>query len=220
MAVDVERISDSQAEKIIQTAEGQFSDVKAIEIPPAKLTKHISAFANTDGGDLYIGIDEDKQNGSRAWRGFENEEAANGHLQAFEELFPLGTDFQYEFLRCDSKPGFVMHAQVNKTHGIAYASNKIAYIRRGAQSLPADTAEKLKRLEYAKGITSFESEPVNGPKEVVIESEVVTNFIASQVPTAQPEPWLKKQALLRNDKPTVAGLLLFADEPQTEALRH
>lgn len=34
------------------------------------------------------------------------------------------------------------------------------------------------------------------------------------IPTAEPEPWLRKQQLISDDKPTVAGLLLFAEEPQ------
>lgn len=34
------------------------------------------------------------------------------------------------------------------------------------------------------------------------------------VPTSEPEPWLKKQRLIINDHPTVAGVLLFSEEPQ------
>lgn len=34
------------------------------------------------------------------------------------------------------------------------------------------------------------------------------------VPTSEPEPWLKKQQILINSRPTVAGIVLFADEPQ------
>jgi hypothetical protein len=45
-----------------------------------------------------------------------------------------------------------------------------------------------------------------------VESDVTTAFIKEVVPTA--EPWLRKQILLREDRPTVAGILLFADEPQ------
>ena len=47
-----------------------------------------------------------------------------------------------------------------------------------------------------------------------------TNFLrlvpppAPQGPTAEPEPWLRKQLLIRDDKPTVAAVLLFSDEPQ------
>lgn len=34
------------------------------------------------------------------------------------------------------------------------------------------------------------------------------------MPTGEPESWLRKQLLIREDKPTVAALLLFSDEPQ------
>jgi ATP-dependent DNA helicase RecG len=34
------------------------------------------------------------------------------------------------------------------------------------------------------------------------------------VPSANPEPWLRKQLLIRGDLPTVAAVLLFSDEPQ------
>src|SRR5947208_7699066 len=54
---------------------------KGRDIAPKKLSTHISAFANADGGDLYIGI-TDKE---RLWRGFTNVEDANGHLQLRSE---------------------------------------------------------------------------------------------------------------------------------------
>lgn len=100
------------------------------------------------------------------------------------------------------------------------ASNSIPYIRRGAASYPVDTAEKLKRLEYSKGVSSFENEAANVSKESITTSDVVKAFIAEVVPTAEPESWLKKQGFLRDDRPTVAGLLLFADEPQAALPKH
>jgi ATP-dependent DNA helicase RecG len=214
--INVEIIGNAQAEKIIQTSEGQFADVKAIEIEPSKLTKTISAFANSDGGDLYVGIRESGRmlSPTREWRGFANEEAANGHLQIFEKLFPLGTDFQYEFLLRESGPGLVLHVQINKTLAIMRASNNIPYVRRGAQNLPVNTPDALKRLEYAKGVATFEDEGAPADKEVITTSDVIQGFIREVIPTAEPETWLKKQKLLRDERPTVAGVLLFADEPQ------
>jgi ATP-dependent DNA helicase RecG len=222
MPIAIEHILSVQTDRLIQISEGQFSDVKAIEITPAKLTKLISAFANSDGGDLYVGIAEVSKAGiiSREWAGFTNQEAANGHLQIFEQLFPLGTDFQYEFLACGTRRGLVLHVQINKTQAIMKASNGIPYIRRGAQSLPVDTPEKIKRLEYSKGITSFENDVVNVGKETVTTSKVIGTFIEEIVPTAEPESWLRKQGLLRDQKPTVAGLLMFADEPQAALPKH
>lgn len=216
MPITVMTISKQEADEISNTEEGQFSDVKALEIAPKDLTKTISAFANSDGGDLYIGIDETKVGAKRVrrWRGFENQEAANGHIQCFESFFPLGQDFQYDFVRCPDCHGLVLHALVMKTKDARKASNGMYYTRRGAQSLPADTDEKIKRLEYTKGVISFETDIVNAPLENVTESDVIKGFIKRVVPRSEPFAWLKRQSLIRDGRPTVAGLLLFSDEPQ------
>lgn len=42
----------------------------------------------------------------------------------------------------------------------------------------------------------------------------MTRFIRAIVPTTEAELWLRKQLLIQRDKPTIAGILLFADEPQ------
>lgn len=211
MSHHIVSITPEQAEKIRLIDEGQFADVKAREKAPRELSEDIAAFANADGGDLYIGI-TDKE---RRWIGFDNVEAANAHIQVFEELFPLGTDFQYEFLQCDtSYPGLVLHVQINKSQGIVTSSKGIPFVRRGAQSLPINTAEKQRRLEFAKGIATFENEPLNVPKGVITESQVTKDFVRQVVPTSEPEPWLRKQMLIREERPTVAGTLLFSEEPQ------
>ena len=209
-SIHIADLTNEQAEKIRLVEESQFAEVKAKEKLPKVLSEDISAFANADGGDLYIGITDQE----RLWLGFENEEAANGFLQLFEELFPLGTYFHYEFLRCSSKKGLVLHIQIIKTQDIFKASSGLPYIRRGAQSLPVNTPEKRKRLEFMKGVASFETELTNAPKEVITESPITKKFIEDVVPTTTPEPWLKKQRLLCDDRPTVAGILLFAEEPQ------
>ncbi len=222
MAFEIQEITRAQADKIINAEEGQYSDVKALEKRPASLTEDISAFANADGGELYIGVDEFEVNGvkTRSWRGFKNPEGANAHAQVFDGLFPVGSDFQYEFLRCEGLPGLVLHATVNKTRGLTLASNNIPYLRRSAQSIPQNTHELRRRLEYAKGVHSFENESTNADLPVVTESDIVQEFIANVVPTAKPEEYLRKQSLIRDDRVTVASVLLFADEPQSIIPKH
>jgi ATP-dependent DNA helicase RecG len=213
--VTIHRVSipKGQVHKVLQLEESHFVDLKAIEISPGKLTKAISAFANADGGELYIGIDEGPINGEHNWRGFLNTEAANGHLQVFEELFPLGGEFLYEFISCDDHPGLILHVIIQKTKEIKYASDGKPYVRRGSQSLPVGS-DALERLRRNKGITSFESETVPAPVDLITNSLTIIDFMLQSVPTGEPEPWLRKQMMILNDKPTVAGLLLYSDEPQ------
>lgn len=214
MPIETQVVTPAQVQKLLALEEGHFADLKAIEVAPAKLTEFLSAFANTDGGELYIGIDEDKTTGTRTWRGFPTQEAANGHLQVFEQLFPLGQYFAYTFLTGEGLPGTVLKIEIHKTNDVKRASNGTVYIRRGAQKLPLRTPEELKRLEYTKGIASFENEVTTAPKDLVLDSYEIVEFLVEVIPSAQPEAWLKKQLLLRDDRPTVAGVLLFADEPQ------
>jgi ATP-dependent DNA helicase RecG len=184
-------------------------DVKSKDIKPGKLTKTISAFANADGGEVYIGIEENSLPFPHKWQGFAKPEGANGHLQAFEDLFPLGEDYLYSFLSHPKHSGFILRVIVRKTKAIVKASDGIPYIRRGAQNLPVDSPAKLALLERNKGITSFENEPVSVSLDAVCNSATIIKFILDVVPTSEPEPWLKKQELVKEGKPTVASVVSF-----------
>jgi ATP-dependent DNA helicase RecG len=215
MPIPVTEITDKQLFEVLSVTEGHFSDVKAKEIKPSKLTRTISAFANADGGELYIGISEEETLPfPHRWQGFAIPEDANAHLQVFEELFPLGDDYLYTFLSHKDHTGVVLQVLVKKTRAIVKSREGMPYIRRGAQNLPVDTPAKLVILERNKGLTSFENEPVNTDLFNICNSQTVIRFILDVVPTSEPEPWLRKQELIKNDKPTVTGVVLFADLPQ------
>lgn len=214
MAINTEEINPSQRDVVLHVEEGHFAEVKAIEIRPAHLTETIAAFANADGGELYVGVDEIGEQKQRRWRGFSDPEAANGHIQIFEQLFPLGRDFAYTFLSCSGEAGIVLKIEIQKTMAIVRASDRYPYLRRGAQSLRMSTPEQIKRLEYAKGLSSFESEPIAIDLNVVCNSTEIIEFMLQVVPTSEPEPWLCKQQLVRDERPTVGAVLLFAEEPQ------
>lgn len=222
MAIVVTEINPTQVVSILELEEGHFVDLKSQDVSPAKLTHTIAAFANADGGELYIGIDEKEVLGRkvRNWRGFDDPEAANGHIQAFENLFPLGQHFSYGFLRSPERPGLVLQATVHKTPAIVEASDGVVYVRRGAQKIPLTTPEAVSRLKLDKGISSFETETIDVPLELVSNSSPILEFMLTVVPTAEPEEWLRKQLLIRGEKPTVACVLLFAEEPQAILPKH
>jgi ATP-dependent DNA helicase RecG len=214
--IDVIEITGGERGRLLGLEEGHFADLKAIRISTKKLGVAMSAFANAAGGDLYVGIGETELLGSkiRTWHGFDDQEAANGHLQSLETLFPLGAEYSYEFLSCPGSKGLVLHVTVQRTPQIARAHNKKVYVRRGAQNLEVKGAEALRRLELDKGIVSYESQPVNADLTVVTKSEKLAEFIENVVPMQTPVIFVRKQSLARSNKPVVAAVLLFAEEPQ------
>lgn len=215
MSINVVKVTRTDVKNTLDLEENHFIELKSIGISPSKLTKALSAFANADGGDLFVGIDEDRSAGRKTWRGFRRQEDANAHIQVFDELFPLGENYSYEFLLPPSlSDGLVLHVTVQKSREVRNSSDGYPYIRRNAQSLPVKTPEALALLRRNKGLTSFETELVPVPVDLVTNSEVIIGFMLAVVPIAEPYPWLRKQLLIRDDKPTVATVLLFADEPQ------
>jgi ATP-dependent DNA helicase RecG len=208
------KISSAQLAYLLAKSEGHFLDFKAKEITPAKLTRSLSAFANGDGGELFIGISSKSGKIEYVWDGFTNQEEANGMVQCFESFFPLGQDVTYEFLTCDGQKGLVLRAEIRKTGDIKTATDQNVYIRRGAQNFKLEGDGPLERLRLNKGIKTFETETVGCDSRFITNSAVLIAFLLEVVPTAEPDTWLRKQQLLRDDKPTVAGVVLFAEEPQ------
>ena len=214
--IEVIEITGAERDRLLSLEEGHFAELKAIAVSTKKLGKTVSAFANATGGDLYVGIGETEVLGTkvRTWHGFGDQEAANGHLQSLEALFPLGAEYSCEFLSCPGSKGLVLHITVQRTPQIARTHNKKVYVRRGAQNIEVKGAEALRRLELDKGISSHETQPVNADLAVLTKSEKLATFIKNVVPMQTPTIFVQKQSLSRNKKPIVSGVLLFAEEPQ------
>jgi ATP-dependent DNA helicase RecG len=214
--IELVEITGAQRDRLLALDEGHFVELKGTGVSTKKLGRTVSAFANSAGGDLYVGIAETELLGSkvRTWHGFRDQEAANGHLQSLEALFPLGAEYSYEFLACPGSLGVVLHITVQRTPQIARAHDRKVFVRRGAQNLELKGLEALRRLELDKGIVSFEKHLANVDLTVLTKSDNLAAFIKQVVPMQTPAIFVRKQSLSRNNRPVVAGVLLFAEEPQ------
>ena len=208
-------IKEDRISELLNIEENYFNDVKSKAIKPAKLSETVSAFANASGGDIYIGIEENTRTGCRQWNGFSDIEAANSIVQMLHDLAPLENFYTVTFLKHPILNTLVLQLSIMKTATIVNATDGIPYIRHNAQKDPANTPEKLRRLQLDKGIAQFENEIVPEAQiREAIDSEIMELFSNHVVPNIDKSQWLAKQKLCKDEQLTVAGAMLFMDEPQ------
>lgn len=214
MPLENREIDENGFYAIINQKEGDFLDFKAKAISGSTLQETVVAFANADGGELFVGIkDEDEAIGEKRFDGFEKIEDANDLLQNCVKLItPSLIDAHHEFLRY--KNGFILSLSIPAKDTIYRTSGNKVFLRKGAQNLMLTDTE-ISVLEYSKGARKREEEVVNVDPEVVSESEYIKEY-CKRVPVLQtPQLFLKKETLLYNNKPRVAALVALSDTPQS-----
>lgn len=153
--------------------------------------------------------------------GIKTPEDANGHIQALDDLFPLGQDADYTFLAIKDayRLGFVLKVEVQKTREIKRASDGEVYIRRGAQKKKIKTTEDIRRIELDKGLYSFEEETVDLELDTILESQKFQEFLSEIIPKAVPIAWLKKttiyprrQAYCRSRSAVLGGTAIYSSK--------
>ena len=208
-------IGPEQVVNLLALPEDHFNELKSTRVSAGKLTRTLAAFARCRWRrPLPSRIDEDQSRLHRTWNGFKSQEDANGHLQVFESVSPFGVEFEAEFLRAANQPGLVLHILVRKSAAIRKANDGTVYKHVGPRNAPVTDSTGLEQLRRAKGLESFETETVPGALDTITNSEAIIGFMLSVIWMTEPEPWLRKQRLIIDNRATVAGILLFADEPQ------
>ncbi len=210
-------LSKEEVLALVLREESHFYDIKSREISGAALQKIAVAFANSDGGDILVGIVEEKDEADpeKRWHGFENLESMNSHLQVLFSVEPA-LDLRYEFLKWEQAAGYVLRIIIEKSSSVHKTSSDRVYQRYGAQSLPVDDPQQIAALTFAKGASSFEDQLVDGVlPEQIVESPVIKDFLANYSPKTDPLDFALNQNLLdaRSWEPRIASLLLFHEAP-------
>lgn len=197
--------------------EDHFLDFKSKLIAPAKLQECFVAFANTDGGELYIGIEDEKCIGERV-NGFRKIEDANDILEMLlEQTIPAVDNLDIEYIDFETK-GYVLHIFIPKSSKVHFTAQNKCFIRVNANKKEIK-GEKILSLGYAKGSYQYEKQIV---KHVDINELFISNYLQNYMERIQtnllPEKFLRKQRLVEETEgrlyPNVGGILLFDEEPQ------
>jgi ATP-dependent DNA helicase RecG len=211
------KISSDDALALCAKEEGHFFDRKAVGISGKSLQKHAVAFANADGGEICVGLADDRQeaNPARRWNGVQKPENFNGLLQALFEIQPT-LALTYEVLFSEGRSGYVLQISVDKSAEVHKTADGKVYQRYGAQSLPITDPERIVALSFAKGASSFEDQSITGVlPEDLVDSRELTTFLQGYSPKTDPLDFAVNQHLLDNAswQPICAGVLLFHEHP-------
>lgn len=215
--MEVRVIERDEINSLLFLSEDHFNDTKSKRITPAKLQETFVAFANSDGGDLYVGIEDKSEAGERIV-GFGEQEDANAIISTLlEETTPAVENVLIEFLEVKGK-GLILHFGIPKSPKVHYTAAGDCYIRINASKRKIK-GERITQLGYSKGAEPYERRALDDVDiDDIAEGEILKSYMARVGTHLEAEAFLRKQRLLtkkdRERVPNVGAVLLFDDEPQ------
>lgn len=215
--MEVRAIDQDELDSILSLNEDHFNDVKSKRIAPAKLQETFVAFANSDGGDIYIGIEDKNQTGERAI-GFSEQEEANDIISTLlEDTNPAVENLHIEFLAAGNK-GLILHVGIPKSPKVHYTAAGDCYIRVNASKRKIK-GDRITQLGYSKGAEPYERKALdNVDIKDIVDSKLLTQYMDRVGTKLEKETFLRKQRLLTKKNgervPNVGAVLLFDEEPQ------
>lgn len=206
-----------EAQEILDRRESHFWDDKSAKSGGATVQKVASAFANADGGEFGVGIEDLKvAAGLDRWQGFAKEEDGNFIHQALVHEVSPGVPYSIDWLEIDGQPerGIVALVTVHKSASVHRTAAGEYWQRRGAQNLKLEQ-KAVVDLSLSKGTRSYEDQMLEkySADELAQEPEL-TSFLQSYSPPTDPKDFVRKQRLRdKEGHASVAGAVIYAEEP-------
>ena len=195
--------------------EGQYFDRKSARIKPNDLAKIITAMANSAGGKVAVGIEDDGTvtgfSIDKAHSPEEFEQCALMHCEPAPDVTPV----RIPVVNAKGQDDLVLVLSIepSRNHVIKRKNDGEVFLRVADKSMPLDYTQTLK-LQYDKHQLVFEDEPVPDSSIEDIDHEVVDRFKRALGTTVSDEQALRSARFLTKDGLlTKAGALLFAENP-------
>lgn len=200
---------------LAHTPEGQYFDRKSARIKPNDLAKIITAMANSAGGKVAVGIEDDGTvtgfAQDKAHSPEEFEQCALMHCEPSSDVAPTRVEVTNDKGQSDFV--LVLNIEPSRNHVIKRKNDGAAYLRVGDKNMQLNYDQTLK-LRYDKHQLVFEDEPVPDSSIDDIDHEVVDRFKRALGTTVSDEQALRSARFLTNDGLlTKACVLLFAEHP-------
>lgn len=195
-------------------AESQYFDRKSARKDDKEIAKHISAFANAGGGKLVIGIEDDgeisgfRRNGARDIENFERaaltmcSPSPIVHRSRVAVVNSSGEDDAI----------LVLDIEASTNRVVSRTSDDEVFLRQNDRSVRLNR-EQVLALEYDKGQRVFEDEVIEDSSLDDVDHEVLDRYKEILGTDAPDEQVLRSRRFMRDGRLTVAGALLFAQDP-------
>jgi ATP-dependent DNA helicase RecG len=197
----------------IANGEDLHTEFKLEAVHPDELSAAIVGFANAQGGELIIGVSND-----RRIVGVGDTDRLAQHIDnvAFNNSRPpISTVL--EIVKHEQLPVMVVH--VPKGDQRPYSTNRGTYFIRTPSGRRQATREELLRLFQATESMFYDETPLIRLDLSWIDMDAVNRFVTDTSRSAivadlPPERLLRAWRLVHDGHPTIAGLLLFGRSPQ------
>lgn len=211
-------MNDETLEQTLRLGEDSVTEFKGVNKSNYKadrsdLAKAITALANTRGGHLLLGVEDD------------GTPTGVGTVEQADELMRHVTQVCHELI----EPPLLCNVVKREVRGVPilvveipfspsrpHRSNSIYYVRDGNRSRPALREELVKLLQSTD--YHFDEQPIAGATLDDLDRDSVRTFLSAAYPGRASEQHLTPllgslKCLDRTGVPTVTGMLMFGREP-------
>ncbi len=183
------------------------------EPAPQALAETLVAFANSDGGTILIGVDEEGRITGRAF----TDEVEMALQAAVEKCRP---PVEARWHQATTEDGLAFSIVVNRSPELHSLADGRVLVRTGSENRPL-SGDEIRQLAATKSTGDFEAELTPAAHRDDFDDRVIEEFIEkwqerNHREWSRPVDELLQEmgALTEEGRPTVAGVLLFASNPQ------
>jgi ATP-dependent DNA helicase RecG len=177
------------------------------------LAATLVAFANSDGGTIVVGVDAR----GRPTGTTDPDELEGALLTAVGQCRPpVQTDWHQE----DTSAGMLVMIRVTRSPELHSLQDGRVLIRAGSENRPL-SGEQIRQLAATKSSGDFEAETLSGATRDNLDPAIITEYMEKRAERSRLPAKIEVDELLaeigavdERGRPTVAGLLLFCENPQ------
>lgn len=200
---------DEVGPALLELAEDQWFDRKSARIRPEELAKTEVAFGNAEGGVIVVGLSNGVVEGTDR-----DPARRNALMQAAADFTEPPVHARPRLVPCRTADGddHLLVIEVETGQSVHTNHRDEVYLRVGDETRKMSFAQR-QELTFDKGQSNFEIRPVEGTDLGDVRKKLLKNY-AGLFGTVDPERLLRARGLAVSGQLTVAGLLLFGDDPQ------